>query len=112
MLIAVGVVYNNARTALAERSWELASLRVLGFTRGEVSGLLLAELNDQGMTVVLVTHEHDVAGWAKRCITFRDGHIVEDRPQLPQRAADDIDIGMKNAVSFDEADIVEAALPD
>jgi len=43
-VIAVGVVYNNARIALAERTWELASLRVLGFTRGELSGLLLGEL--------------------------------------------------------------------
>jgi putative ABC transport system permease protein len=43
-VIAVGVVYNNARIALAERGWELASLRVLGFTRGEVSMLLLGEL--------------------------------------------------------------------
>ena len=42
--IAVGVVYNTARISLAERAWELASLRVLGFTRGEVSGLLLGEL--------------------------------------------------------------------
>jgi len=43
-IIAVGVVYNNARIQLAERAWELASLRVLGFTRGEVSMLLLGEL--------------------------------------------------------------------
>ena len=43
-VIAVGVVYNNARIALAERTWELASLRVLGFTRAEVSGLLLGEM--------------------------------------------------------------------
>lgn len=43
-VIAVGVVYNHARIALAERAWELASLRVLGFTRAEVSGLLLGEL--------------------------------------------------------------------
>lgn len=43
-IIAVGVVYNNARIALAERAWELASLRVLGFTRGEVSAFLLGEL--------------------------------------------------------------------
>jgi len=43
-IIAIGVVYNNARIALAERTWELASLRVLGFTRAEVSGLLLGEL--------------------------------------------------------------------
>jgi len=42
--ITVGVVYNNARVALAERAWELASLRVLGFTRAEVSTILLGEL--------------------------------------------------------------------
>ncbi len=42
--IAVGVVYNSARISLAERAWELASLRVLGFTRHEVSTLLLGEL--------------------------------------------------------------------
>lgn len=42
--IAVGVVYNSARITLAERGWELASLRVLGFTRHEVSVLLLGEL--------------------------------------------------------------------
>jgi len=43
-MIAVGVVYNHARIALQERTWELASLRVLGFTRGEVSTFLLGEL--------------------------------------------------------------------
>jgi putative ABC transport system permease protein len=43
VVIAVGVVYNNARIALAERAWELASLRVLGFTRAEVSRILLIE---------------------------------------------------------------------
>ena len=42
--ITVGVVYNSARIALAERGWELASLRVIGFTRHEVSVLLLGEL--------------------------------------------------------------------
>ena len=42
--IAVGVVYNTARVALSERSRELASLRVLGFRRGEVSYILLGEL--------------------------------------------------------------------
>lgn len=44
VVIAVGVVYNIARIALSERTWELASLRVLGFTRGEVSALLLGEM--------------------------------------------------------------------
>jgi putative ABC transport system permease protein len=42
-LIAFGVVYNSARISLSERGRELASLRVLGFTRGEVSYILLGE---------------------------------------------------------------------
>jgi putative ABC transport system permease protein len=43
-IIAFGVVYNSARISLAERSHELASLRVLGYTRGEISYILLGEL--------------------------------------------------------------------
>jgi putative ABC transport system permease protein len=43
-VIAVGVVYNAARVSLSERSRELASLRVLGFTRAEISLILLGEL--------------------------------------------------------------------
>lgn len=42
--ISIGVVYNNARIALSERSRELSSLRVLGYTRGEISYILLGEL--------------------------------------------------------------------
>jgi len=44
VVIAVGVVYNSARITLTERSRELASLRVLGYTRGEISYILLGEL--------------------------------------------------------------------
>jgi len=61
VVIAVGVVYNNARIALAERAWELASLRVLGFTRGEVSALLLGEL---ALVVAVALPLGMVAGWA------------------------------------------------
>ena len=43
-VIAFGVVYNSARISLAERGRELASLRVLGYTRGEISYILLGEL--------------------------------------------------------------------
>lgn len=43
-VIAFGVVYNSARISLSERARELASLRVLGFTRGEVLRILLLEL--------------------------------------------------------------------
>ena len=39
---------------------------------------LLTELNAQGMTVVIVTHETDIAAWARRKMVFRDGLIVED----------------------------------
>ena len=42
--IAIGVVYNTVRISLSERGRELASLRVLGYTRGEVSYILLGEL--------------------------------------------------------------------
>ncbi len=44
IIIAFGVIYNSARIALTERSRELASLRVLGFTRAEISYILLGEL--------------------------------------------------------------------
>jgi putative ABC transport system permease protein len=60
-VIAVGVVYNNARIALAERSWELASLRVLGFTRAEVSLLLLGEL---ALAIALALPLGMALGWA------------------------------------------------
>lgn len=43
-VIAIGVVYNNARVALSMRARDLASLRVLGFSQREVSGILLGEL--------------------------------------------------------------------
>lgn len=43
-LVAFGVVYNAARIALSERGRELASLRVMGFTRGEIAYILLGEL--------------------------------------------------------------------
>jgi putative ABC transport system permease protein len=43
-IIAFGVIYNAARVSLSERSRELASLRVLGFTRAEISLILLGEL--------------------------------------------------------------------
>jgi putative ABC transport system ATP-binding protein len=48
---------------------------------------LLTGLNEQGMTIVLVTHEHDVADWAKRRLVFKDGRIVEDVVQTPRRPA-------------------------
>lgn len=50
LIIALGVVYNNARIILSERSRELASLRVLGYRRREISQILLGEI---GLLTVL-----------------------------------------------------------
>jgi ABC-type lipoprotein export system ATPase subunit len=50
---------------------------------------LLTDLNAQGMTVVLVTHEADIAAWARRKIVFKDGLMVEDMEQNPLRQAQD-----------------------
>jgi putative ABC transport system permease protein len=44
VLITFGVAYNGARIQLSERARELASLRILGFTRGEVSYILVGEM--------------------------------------------------------------------
>lgn len=41
---------------------------------------LFQELNDQGITILLVTHEHDIAMYHKRIIEVRDGHILRDEP--------------------------------
>jgi putative ABC transport system permease protein len=57
---AFSVVYNNARIALSERNRELASLRVLGFTRGEISYILLGELT---IVVLLAIPLGFVLGW-------------------------------------------------
>ncbi len=45
IIVAFGVVYNSARIALSERSRELATLRVVGFTHREVAGVLIGELS-------------------------------------------------------------------
>jgi len=50
---------------------------------------LFQELNDQGITIVLVTHEPDVAQYAKRIVEVRDGHIRRDHPVLNRRRAED-----------------------
>ena len=48
---------------------------------------LLQELNRDGITIVLVTHEHDIADFAGRIISFRDGKVIEDRANAAKVAA-------------------------
>ncbi len=78
LIIAIGVVYNNARIALAERSWELASLRVLGFTRTEVSALLLHEL---AIETALAIPAGCVLGYALAWVVVKLTH--SDLIQIP-----------------------------
>ncbi|HKB78958.1 MAG TPA: ABC transporter ATP-binding protein [Thermoanaerobaculia bacterium] len=48
---------------------------------------LFQELNDQGITIVLVTHEPDIAAYAKRIVEVRDGRIRRDEPVAGRRCA-------------------------
>ncbi len=54
-------------------------------TSVEVMALLQA-LNRTGITIVLVTHEHEVAAFASRAIAFRDGQVVSDTRKAPKEA--------------------------
>ena len=48
-------------------------------------------LNQKGITVILITHEKDIAEYAKRNITFRDGRIViDERVEAPKNAAGEL----------------------
>jgi putative ABC transport system ATP-binding protein len=46
---------------------------------------LFGQLNDEGITVVLVTHEPEIAKYAGRRILFRDGHVVAYQPMNDRR---------------------------
>ena len=52
---------------------------------------LFQDLNRQGKTIVLVTHEHDIAAFASRLITFRDGQVVSDEQIEPHDARQELD---------------------
>ena len=52
---------------------------------------LFQELNDQGITILIVTHEPEVAQYATRIVEVRDGHILRDHPvEGRRRAAEDL----------------------
>jgi len=48
---------------------------------------LFQQLNDQGITVILVTHEPDIALYAKRIVEIRDGLILRDEPVINRHQA-------------------------
>jgi len=51
---------------------------------------ILQTLNDKGLTIVLVTHEHDIASFAKRVLVFRDGKIRKDEPVVNRPCASEV----------------------
>ncbi len=55
-------------------------------TSDEIMGIFQS-LNDEGKTVVLITHEHDIAEYARRVVAFRDGRVVSDETVANRRSA-------------------------
>jgi putative ABC transport system ATP-binding protein len=51
---------------------------------------LLQHLNQAGLTIVLVTHEPDIAAYARRVLTFRDGRLLHDEPVPASRDAAEV----------------------
>jgi putative ABC transport system ATP-binding protein len=50
---------------------------------------MLGKLNDAGKTIIMVTHEDDIANHAKRIIRMRDGLVIEDGPSPRMLEAQD-----------------------
>ena len=57
-------------------------------TSVEVMGIFQKLNKENGITVLLITHEHDIAEYATRVVTFRDGRVVKDEPVANRRDAD------------------------
>src|SRR3989442_8375792 len=55
----------------------------------EVMGIFQRLNRERGITVVLITHEHDIAEYGTRIVQFRDGQVVMDRPVQRRRLAQD-----------------------
>lgn len=72
VIIAFGVIYNSARIALTERGRELASLRVLGFTRAEIAYILLGELG------ILTLFAIPLGLWLGRVMCYYIAHTMQN----------------------------------
>ena len=85
--VPVGI-HTGRSNGLVREAIETGVLRELaGYPsiKGEVMAVF-QRLNDGGKTVVLITHEPDIAEYARRIVVFRDGKVVEDRPAEQRRA--------------------------
>jgi len=59
--------------------------------------LVLERLNDTGKTIILVTHEDDIAAYAKRVLKMRDGLVVDDSPSLRMKKKQTVPMGAEPA---------------
>jgi putative ABC transport system ATP-binding protein len=82
--IARGIV-NNPSLVLADEPTGALDSR----TSIEIMALMQA-LSRQGMTIIIVTHEPDIAAFAGRIITFRDGQVLSDEPNQPNSAQEEL----------------------
>ena len=69
---------------------------------------LFQELNDQGITIIMVTHESDVAHCTKRMIELRDGHVLHDKLVGDQRiSAEELETWEDFEGEFEDEEIIE-----
>jgi len=68
---------------------------------------LFQELNDAGITILIVTHEADIARYCKRIIRMRDGKVIADEPVRDRRIASE---DLETLADLDEQDVVEVTL--
>jgi ABC-type lipoprotein export system ATPase subunit len=79
--IARALVTNPALVLADEPTGNLDSQ-----TSHEIMHLLTTLNRDAGVSIALVTHEHDIAAYAQRVLTFRDGHVVSDVANADRKA--------------------------
>ncbi len=79
--IARGLVMNPALLLADEPTGNIASVQA-----EEIMGIF-QEVNNQGHTIIMITHEPDIAAHAKRIITIRDGKILDDKINAKQARA-------------------------
>jgi putative ABC transport system ATP-binding protein len=70
-------------------------------TSVEVMGILQRLNVEQGLTILLVTHEHDIAEYATRIVRFHDGRLHSDRPVTTRRSADEEIARLDDAVEVE-----------
>jgi putative ABC transport system ATP-binding protein len=79
-------------------------------TSVEIMGVLQA-LNEQGLTIVLVTHDPNIAQYAMRQVTFLDGRIVRDEPVQARRSAVEEWTALVNQPAIASAAVVKEETP-